>query len=173
MFKKTFHIKMRIAPEDKGILNNQNWIDISKSYAKKIGFENNLYAVYIHMENTDKEHIHIVASRIKKNNLAVRDNYTHYKNMDFARMVEQKYKLRKVKRRLEAIRKEEDFISQDKRTILLKDKILKAVTFSDNLDDLIFILKNQNIKVKVGRGISFTDENGIKKRFCNRQKTLS
>ena len=171
--KKTFHIKMRIAPEDKGLLNNQNWIDISKSYAKKFGFENNLYAVYIHEENSEKEHIHLVASRIQDNNLAVRDNYTHYRNMDFAREVEKKYKLRKVERRLEAIRKEEVFISKDKRVILLKDKILKAISFSDSLEDLTFILKNQKIEVKIGRGISFTDENGIKKKGSAIDRKLS
>ena len=71
--KKAFHIKIRIAPEDKGKLNNQDWIDISEGYAKKIGFQNNMYATYIHEEGSEKEHIHIVASRIMDNNLAVPD----------------------------------------------------------------------------------------------------
>ncbi|PNW27212.1 relaxase/mobilization nuclease domain-containing protein [Formosa algae] len=84
----TFHIKIRIAPEDKGKLNTQEWVDISNDYAKKIGFQNNPFAVYIHEENSDKEHIHIVGSRIQSNNLAVEDGYTHYKNMDFCREIE-------------------------------------------------------------------------------------
>lgn len=62
--KKTFHIKIRIAPEDKGKLNTNDWIDITKKYAQKIGFSDNPYAIYIHEEGTEKEHIHIVASRI-------------------------------------------------------------------------------------------------------------
>ena len=78
--KNSFHIKIRIAPEDKGKLNTNDWIDISNKYAEKIGFQKNPYAVYIHEEGSDKEHIHIVASRIMENNRAVKDNYTHYKN---------------------------------------------------------------------------------------------
>ena len=113
--KNTFHIKIRIAPEDQGKLNNQNWIEIANDYARKIGFEQNPFAVYIHEEDTDKEHIHIVASRIMENNLAVKDNYTHYKNMDFCREIEKQYKLREVQRVLETVKSKEVFIKQDHR----------------------------------------------------------
>lgn len=159
--KNTFHIKIRIAPEDKGKLSTQDWIDISNDYAKKIGFQNNPFAVYIHEENTDKEHIHIVASRIKNNNIAVSDSYTHYKNMDFCRSIERKYKLRQVKRVIETVKKKETFIKDDKRILLLNEKIKSAISQSDSFDDFIFHLQNMKVKVKKGRGIVFIDENGV------------
>lgn len=171
--KKTFHAKIRIAPQDKGKLNNQNWIDISKAYARKIGFQNNIYAVYIHEENTEKEHIHIVSTRITDENLAVRDNYTYYKNMDFCRDIERKYKLRQVERKLEKLKAQQEFISTDLRAIDLKTAVFSAVEISDNLTDLVFHLKNRNIKVNIGRGISFTDSNGIKKKGSQLDRKLS
>ena len=156
--KHTFHIKIRIAPEDKGKLNIQDWIDISKDYATKIGFQDNPFALYIHEEGTENEHIHCVASRIKPNNLAVSDSYTHYDNMDFCRELEQnnKYNLRKVKRVFETVKNNEVFKSSDKRIQPLKEKIFKAIEMSDSIDDVIFHLKNEGIKVKIGRGIGFT-----------------
>lgn len=159
--KNTFHIKIRIAPEDKGKLNTKDWIDISNKYAEKIGFQKNPYAVYIHEEGSDKEHIHIVASRILNNNLAVKDNYTHYKNMDFCREIEKKYNLIEVQRVLETVKNKEVFLKHDHRIRPLEDKIAAALKQSDSLDDLVFHLKNMGIKTKIGRGIGFTDEKGV------------
>ncbi|WP_405377514.1 relaxase/mobilization nuclease domain-containing protein [Nonlabens sp. Asnod3-A02] len=151
----TFHVKIRIAPEDKGKLNSQDWIDISSSYAKKIGFNNNPFAVYIHKEATEDEHIHIVSSRIKSNNTSVSDSFTHYKNMDWCREIERKYKLRQVARVLEAYKANELFKSNDSRNQVLLEKVKSAIGQSDNLQDLEFHLKNLKVKVKIGRGISF------------------
>jgi len=171
--KKAFHIKIRIAPEDKSKLTNQDWIDIAKDYSKKIGFEKNLYAVYIHGEGTSSEHTHIVASRIQENNLAVPDSYTHYKNMDFCRKIEKQYGLRKVDRKLEHFKAQEVFIPNDKRNSDLKDNILKAMEISDSINDLIFHLKQQNIQTKIGRGISFIDANGVRKKGSEIDRKLS
>jgi hypothetical protein len=159
--KNTFHIKIRIAPEDQGKLNNQNWIEIANDYARKIGFEQNPFAVYIHEEDTEKEHIHIVASRIMENNLAVKDNYTHYKNMDFCREVEKQYKLREVQRVLETVKANEVFIKQDHRIRPLEEKIASAIKQSDSIDDFVFHLQNMGVRTKTGRGIGFTDEKGV------------
>jgi hypothetical protein len=156
--KPTFHIKIRIAPEDKALISTNDWVNISNDYAAKIGFQNNPFAVYVHEEGTEKEHIHIVASRVTENNIAVSDSYTHYKNMDFCRSTEGYYNLRKVERILEKVKNNEVFKSSDKRIPPLKEKIFKAIEMSDSMDDVIFHLKNQGIKVKVGRGITFTDE---------------
>ena len=171
--KKAFHIKIRIAPEDKGKLNNQNWIDISEAYANKIGFQKNMYAVYIHEEGTEKEHIHIVANRIMENNLAVPDNYTHYKNLDFCRDIEKQYDLRKVERKLEKIEIQEEFIPTNKRSVDLKEAIFSAIAVSDSIEDVVFHLKNDEIKTKIGRGISFTDRNGVSKKGSEIDRKLS
>lgn len=159
--KNTFHIKIRIAPEDKGKLSIQDWINISTEYSNKIGFKETPYAVYIHLENTENEHIHIIASRIKQNNLAVKDSYTHYKNMDFCRSIEKKYNLRKVNRVLETIKTKNTFTTNDKRSLLIEQKIIKAINQSDSFDDFVFHLSNMGIKTKKGRGLGFTDEQGV------------
>ncbi|EKF53855.1 Relaxase/mobilization nuclease family protein [Galbibacter marinus] len=171
--KKSFHIKIRIAPEDQSKLTNQDWIDISKDYAKKIGFDKNLYAVYIHEEGSAKEHIHILTSRIMENNLAVTDSYTHYKNLDFCRAIEKEYKLREVERKLEHIKEQKTFISTDHRTSKLKAAVFKAIEISDSMEDLTFHLKNQKIKTKIGRGISFIDANGVRKKGSEIDRKLS
>lgn len=158
--KNGFHIKIRIAPEDQGKLSNQDWIDISNKYASKIGIQNNLFATYIHEEGTDKEHIHIVSTRIKSNNKAVTDEYTHLRNLDFCRYIEKKYSLRRVKRVLESYKSQTKFISEDKRILALKIKIEKAINQSDNMNDFVFHLKNLDIKTKIGRGISFINKDG-------------
>ncbi|MBL4798078.1 MAG: relaxase/mobilization nuclease domain-containing protein [Oleispira sp.] len=160
-YKNTFHIKIRIAPEDKGKLSIQDWIDISNGYAKKIGFNKNPYAVYIHEENTEQEHVHLLVSRILPNGLATNDSFTHLKSMDYARYLEEKYTLRKVERKLEKLQKNEIFIASDKRHAILKLTIGKAIEFSDNFEDFKFYLKNEGIKVKEGRGIGFTDAKGV------------
>lgn len=172
--KNTFHVKIRIAHEDIGKLKTQNWIDISNDYAKKIGFHENPFAVYIHEENTEREHIHIVASRIQSNNLAVTNSYTHYKNMDFCRDIEKKYKLRQVKRVLETVKKQEVFIKNDKRVAPLEAKITSAINQSDSFKDFEFHLKNMGVKIKKGRGIGFIDEKGvyIKGSAINRKYSL-
>ena len=172
--KKTFHIKIRIAPEDKGKLTFQDWIDISKDYAKKIGFQKNLYIIYIHHSGTEFEHIHCVASRIKaENNLAVPDNYTHYKNMDFCRKIEAKYNLRKVERKLEKLKKNEIFIPSGIRINNLKEAVFTAIDISDSMEDVVFHLKNQNIKTKIGRGIAFCDKDGVYKKGSDLDRKLS
>lgn len=171
--KKTMHVKMRIAPEDKGKLSNQDWIDIAEKYANKIGFQNNAYAIYIHEENTDKEHIHIISSRIRDNNTAVSNSFTHYKNLDFSRQIEVEYNLRKVERKLEKMKQQEVFKSTDTRVLHLKKEIEEAIEMSDDLDDFIFYLNQKGVKVKRGRGISFIDKDGVKFKGSQISRNLS
>lgn len=159
--KKSFHCKIRIAPEDIGILNTQDWIDISEKYASKIGFKDNMYAVYIHEEGTKKEHIHFVVNRINENNRAIKNNFTHYKNLDFCREIESEYNLKKVKRVLESYKEKGEFVSNDKTKKSLKIIIDEAIDFSDSYEDFEFNLKHEEIKIKKGRGIVFIDRKGI------------
>lgn len=169
--KRFFHIKIRQAPEDKGKLTKQDWIDIAQDYASTIGFETP-YAIYIHEFKTEIEHCHIIVSRIGENNLAVRDDHTHYKNMDFCRKIEANYNLRKVDRRLEKFKAQEKFVSSDAKVQDLKEEILSAIKMSDSMEDLIFHLENRQIKTKIGRGISFT-KNGIRKKGSHIDRNFS
>lgn len=171
--KKSFHIKIRIAPEDKGKLTNQDWIDISKEYAEKIGFNNNQYAVYIHDEFSAMEHIHLVACRVMDNNLAVHNKHTHYKSLEFCRKIEAKYHLRKVERKLEKLKNNEIFVPSGIRINNLKEAVFNAIDISDSMEDVVFHLKNQNIKTKKGRGIAFCDKDGVYKKGSDLDRNLS
>jgi len=70
--------------------------------------------------------------------------------MDFCREIEKKYKLRQVKRVLEAIKKQEIFIKNDKRIAPLEEKIKSAINQSDSFEDFEFHLKNMGVKTKKG-----------------------
>ncbi len=172
--KKTFHASIRIAPEDKGKLSIQDWIDISERFAKKIGFENNMYAVYIHEENTAKEHVHIVSSKINDENKSVKNNHTKFKSMDFSREIEHEYNLRKVTRKLEKFKAKEVFVTKDHRIQSLQRIITSEMKTSKNVDDLIINLaKIHGIKTNIGKGISFTDKQGVKKKGSEIHKNVS
>ena len=41
------------------------------------------------------------------------------------------------------------------------------------MEDVIFHLKNENIKTKIGRGISFIDQNGVQKKGSDIDRKLS
>ncbi|MEI6866771.1 hypothetical protein [Flavicella sp.] len=172
---KTFHIKIRAAPEDKGKLNNQDWVDIANKYALKTGFQDNMFAVYLHQKKGEEEknHIHIVSTRLDDKNLAVSNSFTHYKSQDFSRVIEKEYNLRKVGRKLEALKMNQEFTPNNKHTADLKEAIFSAIDISDSLEDVIFILKNKNIQTKIGRGISFTDAKGVRKKGSEIDRKLS
>lgn len=171
--KQTFHIKLRIAPDDKDKLTTQDWIDISNKYSVKIGFNSNLFSVYMHDEGTEKEHVHIIATRITDDNLAVTDSFTHFKNLDFCREIEEEYNLRRIKRKLEAHKKGEIFKHSDKRIQILKEKIFRAIAISNSIEDVTLQLKKVGIKMKVGRGVSFTDEDGFHVKGSKIDRKLS
>ena len=81
--------------------------------------------------------------------------------MDFCRKIEKKYNLREVKRTLETIKNKELFVKQDHRLHPLEEKITVAIKQSDSLDDFVFHLENMGVKTKLGRGIGFTDVEGV------------
>lgn len=171
--KKFFHVKIRIASEDKGKLTTQNWIDISENYALKMGFNNNMYATYMHQEATENEHIHIVVARVGENNLAVSDSYSHIKSMDFSRRIEEKYKLRKVKRKLEAIKKNEVFENDNSYVLDMKHIILSTLEKSKNFEEFKEKLGISDITVNTGRGIVFTNAKRIKRKGSAIDRKLS
>ncbi len=170
--KKSFHIKIRAAPSDKGKLSNQDWIKIAMKYAKSLGFSRHQYAVFFHEKATDRQHIHIVCNRIR-NNKAVHNKFTHYKSLEFCRETEKEYKLQKIDRKLEKLKNNEEFISKNSRSNNLKELILKAIDISDSLDDVVHELENQGIKTSISRGISFTDKKGASFKGSSIDRELS
>lgn len=66
--RPVFHTSLSAAPGEK--LTDQEWNQAADSYMSKMGFTDNQYCVFRH-NDTDCEHIHIVANRIRTSDLSV------------------------------------------------------------------------------------------------------
>ncbi|WP_341731853.1 relaxase/mobilization nuclease domain-containing protein [Microcoleus sp. EPA2] len=72
--------------------NDQRWLAIAADYMKTMGFDNNQYTVVKHSD-TEHDHIHIVASRIRLDGSVVDDSWDYYKSQETIRQLEQDYNL--------------------------------------------------------------------------------
>ena len=72
--------------------NDQRWLAIAADYLKTMGFDNNQYTVVKH-NDTDHDHVHIVASRIRLDGSVVDDSWDYYRSQETIRQLEQNYNL--------------------------------------------------------------------------------
>ena len=75
--------------------NDQRWLAIAANYMKAREFDNNQYVVVKH-NDTDHDHIHIVASRICLDGGVVDDSWDYYKSQETIRQLERNYSLETV-----------------------------------------------------------------------------
>ena len=75
--------------------NDQRWLVIAADYMKAMEFDNNQYVVVKH-NDTDHDHIHIVASRIRLDGSVVDDSWDYYKSQETIRQLERNYNLETV-----------------------------------------------------------------------------
>jgi hypothetical protein len=75
--------------------NDQRWLTIAANYMKAMEFDNNQYAVVKHSD-TEHDHIHIVASRIRLDGGVVDDSWDYYKSQETIRQLERNYSLETV-----------------------------------------------------------------------------
>jgi hypothetical protein len=75
--------------------NDQRWLAIAANYMKAMEFDNNQYAVVKHSD-TEHDHIHIVASRIRLDGGVVDDSWDYYKSQKIIRQLERNYSLETV-----------------------------------------------------------------------------
>ncbi len=54
----------------------------------------------------------------------------------------------------------------------MKEEIYKAIDISDSIDDLVFNLKKNKIQTKIGWGISFIDNQGVRKKGSDINRNL-
>ncbi len=92
--KAIFHASLSLSPGQK--LNDVTWSKIGHEYMQKMGFTDNQYLIYRHSD-TDKDHIHIVANRIKLDGSVTSDSFYKKKSMNVIRGIELKYGLEVVK----------------------------------------------------------------------------
>lgn len=75
--------------------NDQRWLAIAANYMKAMEFDNNQYAVVKHSD-TNHDHIHIVASRIRLDGSVVDDSWDYYRSQEVIRQLERDYNLEAV-----------------------------------------------------------------------------
>jgi len=60
---RVFHVSLNFSPDEAGQMTDQKLSKISKMYMDKMGYGNQPYVVYRHMD-TKHPHVHILSSRV-------------------------------------------------------------------------------------------------------------
>lgn len=155
---KSIHAIISLNPKDDlSKLDTQDLIDIGDQYLIKQGFDNNQSATYIHR---DKEHLHlhIIANRINLEGKCTSSSHNYAKNIEFSKQMEEKYQLIYTNRKVKGV----DFVKDNARANIIREKIHKSLANSNSIEQFCSEMKNQQVLVLIGRGISFIDSSGAK-----------
>lgn len=89
-----YHVSLSAAKDDK--LDDEKWCEIGDRYMKEMGFDANQFVIFRH-HNTDDDHIHIAASRIRMDTgLVVHDSWDYVRSEKVLRQIEIDYNLVQV-----------------------------------------------------------------------------
>ena len=92
--RAVYHASLSLAPGEH--LDNDTWNEITSKYLKEMGFDSNQYVVYRH-SNTDHDHVHIVASRIRlDDSKVVHDGWDYVRSENLIRELEKEYGLQQA-----------------------------------------------------------------------------
>src|SRR4030095_7441465 len=91
--KPVLHITLSLAPEEK--LSKAVLTDLVDDCAKQLCFEKNQY-IAIHHNDTNHQHIHIIANRVGFDGKTVKDNHNYQKIASYCRKMELKHELKQV-----------------------------------------------------------------------------
>ena len=175
-----YHVSLSAAKGDK--LDDEKWSEIGDRYMKEMGFDANQFVIFRH-HNTDDDHIHIAASRIRMDTgLVVHDSWDYIRSEKVLRQIEQDYDLVQVQGskeklnrtpstgQIRRIRREQEEFSQGQRdsppqrTIKesVQQTIDRARVDSPQMPTLILRLQQANVSVRTGftrngksKGISY------------------
>ena len=92
--KCVYHASLSL-PEGES-LNKDQWGEVSQKYMKEMGFDNSQFMAVIH-KDTEHQHIHIVASRIRLDGTVVSDSNDYKRSEKIIRGFEIEYGLEKVR----------------------------------------------------------------------------
>jgi hypothetical protein len=180
--RAVYHVSLSAAPDD--CIDKELWKEIAQKYLDNMGFNCNQYAIFRH-SNTDNDHIHIVASRIRLDTgKVVHDGWDYLRSEKVLREIEKEYGLFQVNSRerqqkapstgqVKRIEREQFEYELGKRQTppekLIKQKLQQAINQAtlDNptLPLMIARLQIQGIEVRAGftrtgksKGISYCME---------------
>jgi hypothetical protein len=165
--KAVFHVSLNLPYSD--TLNDKEFASFGCDYLMKMGFDNNQFIMYRHTD-TEHEHIHIIANRVRYSGRVTSDSNIKKKSREVLNNLEEKYRLTQVLGKTKTTKSlTQKEIEKTLRTgaapkkLILQDKIWAIISTATNTAEFIKLLKAQNISPKfnvsktTGRvsGISF------------------
>jgi hypothetical protein len=146
--------------------NDQRWLAIAANYMKAMEFDNNQYAVVKHSD-TEHDHIHIVASRIRLDGGVVDDSWDYYKSQETIRQLERNYSLETVTpswetdKRAQTTGEHRQLKSKGNKSVRvqLQDLIDEVTQDNPSMPEFVERLQQQGVEVQVGltrTGIGFS-----------------
>jgi len=84
------HVSINLPPGE--LLNKNQFASLSEEYMKGMGYENSPRITFMH-DDTDHQHIHIVASRVDYEGNLISDSHERFKSQTLLRSLEEKYNL--------------------------------------------------------------------------------
>jgi hypothetical protein len=89
-----YHASLSLPDNER--LDEPTWNELANRYIEEMGFDSNQYVVYRH-SNTEHDHIHICASRIRLDNgKIVRDSWDYKRSETIIRQLERDYSLQQT-----------------------------------------------------------------------------
>ncbi len=153
--KCVYHASLSVSPSEK--LSEQKWVEIAHAYLKGMEFNENQYVIYRHTD-TQHDHIHIVANRIKvTDGSVVNDSWQHRRAEKLLRQLEQQFELsptqcswEKSKRSPSTgeMRRQKRTGEVNKRSQIQKG-IEQSLTDNPTLEEFISRLKKKGISVRL------------------------
>lgn len=89
--KCVYHASLSVSPSEQ--LEDRQWLEIARAYLKGMEFNGNQYAIYRHTD-TEHDHIHIIANRIKiTDGSVVNDSWQYRRAEVLVRQLEEQFQL--------------------------------------------------------------------------------
>ncbi len=100
--RAVYHASLSLAPGEK--FSDEKWGEVAGHYVKEMGFEGSQYTVVRH-KDTDHDHVHIVASRIRMDGSYVSDSNDYKRSEKVVRGLEIENDLKRVPNSHEVLRR--------------------------------------------------------------------
>lgn len=147
------HISISLSPEDRN-LSDEEFSQVATTYLDRMGFSDCPFVAIRH-EDTEHQHIHIVASRIKATNGEVVSDFNDFRRGEAVmRQIETDLSLKKVKSSKEATRKslsrkELQLLKKGEKTMKqeMRNIIEDAINSSSNITEFIAHIQKLGITV--------------------------
>lgn len=168
--KPVMHITLSLAPGEN--VSKDKLMEMVHHCAIDMGFSNNQYLA-IHHNDTNHQHLHIIANRVGYDKRTVSDSNSYKKIANFCRKMELKYGLKQVLNPWRYLSREQRQIPRnDRRKNQIKEHIRQALNESRYYHEFEQKMKAKGYQVIKGRGISFIDEKKVKVKGSNLNYSL-